>query len=241
MSTPVHLLARDTYACLANSRLVFSDLRADRYSCLSQANTKAALRLFPAFQSEDEAIVSETHPLDYDETRRVLAALDANGLLAADPANGKTAAPVRVETPTHDPFSDSSASASRATLAHKLGFLEACMNASAQLRFLAIRRVVRRVEIRKHRRLRRARRDDDALHELTAVFHRLRPYYVRAYLCRFDSLALIEFLAHFGHYPQWVFGVATEPFGAHCWVQARNCVLNDSIERVRQYTPIMVF
>ncbi len=239
MSTPVHLLARDTYACLANSRLVFSDLRADRYSCLSQANTKVALRLFPAFQNEDEPIVSETQTLDHDETRQVLAALDANGLLAADPANGKTATPVRVEAPTRNPSSDSPVL--RTTLAHKLGFLEACINASAQLRFLAIRRIVRRVETRKRRRLRRARRDDASLHELTAIFHRLRPYYVRAYLCRFDSLALIEFLAHFDQHPQWVFGVATEPFGAHCWVQARDCVLNDSVERIRQYTPIMVF
>jgi hypothetical protein len=69
----------------------------------------------------------------------------------------------------------------------------------------------------------------------------MRPYYARAYLCRFDSLALIEFLFGHGCLPQWVFGVKCEPFAAHCWVQDDNYVLNDSVEYVQRFTPIMAF
>lgn len=38
----------------------------------------------------------------------------------------------------------------------------------------------------------------------------------------------------------WVFGVNTWPFVAHCWLQVGDLVLGDRIERVRLYTPIMV-
>lgn len=37
-----------------------------------------------------------------------------------------------------------------------------------------------------------------------------------------------------------VIGVRLDPFSAHCWVQCADLVLNDSVERVRHYTPIMV-
>jgi hypothetical protein len=71
------------------------------------------------------------------------------------------------------------------------------------------------------------------------VFDSLRLFYPRPYLCLFDSLALIHFLARFGLYPDWVFGVQADPFEAHCWVQAGSVVLNDTVERVSAFTPIM--
>lgn len=58
--------------------------------------------------------------------------------------------------------------------------------------------------------------------------------------CLFDSLTLINFLAYFGIFPQWIFGVRSDPFAAHCWVQQDGMVFNDSIEHVIRYKPIMV-
>jgi hypothetical protein len=58
--------------------------------------------------------------------------------------------------------------------------------------------------------------------------------------CLYDSLALLEFLARYGIYPDWVFGVQTRPFAAHCWVQHGDVVFNDTVEHVTGYTPIMV-
>lgn len=37
----------------------------------------------------------------------------------------------------------------------------------------------------------------------------------------------------------WVFGVTTWPFSAHCWLQTGGLVIGDRLERVRRYTPIM--
>lgn len=75
--------------------------------------------------------------------------------------------------------------------------------------------------------------------QLTEVFLHYRPLFPWDYRCLFDSLALIRFLSRFNLYPDWVFGVQDDPFSAHCWVQAGTQVLNDDLEHVRSYTPIM--
>lgn len=38
---------------------------------------------------------------------------------------------------------------------------------------------------------------------------------------------------------QWVFGVRTWPFAAHCWIQIGDLVLGDSLDRVKGFTPIL--
>ena len=58
--------------------------------------------------------------------------------------------------------------------------------------------------------------------------------------CLHDSLALLEFLARHGIFPDWVFGVRARPFVAHCWVQYEDMVFNDTVEHVTGYIPIMV-
>ncbi|MDP3737525.1 MAG: lasso peptide biosynthesis B2 protein [Hyphomonadaceae bacterium] len=81
--------------------------------------------------------------------------------------------------------------------------------------------------------------DLDALRGHTAIYRKLRPWYPRGYLCLYDGLALIEFLARRKLFPAWVFGVQAQPFGAHCWVQQGDVLLNEATEYAGQFTPIM--
>jgi hypothetical protein len=55
----------------------------------------------------------------------------------------------------------------------------------------------------------------------------------------FDSLALLEFLAVYRFFPRIVFGVVADPFQAHCWLQDDAVVLNDDLERLGKYQPIL--
>ncbi|CDO35964.1 lasso peptide biosynthesis B2 protein [Novosphingobium sp. KN65.2] len=57
--------------------------------------------------------------------------------------------------------------------------------------------------------------------------------------CLSRSLALAGTLRASGHACELVIGVAINPFQAHAWVQAGDTLLNDSLERVRQFTPIL--
>jgi Transglutaminase-like superfamily len=121
-----------------------------------------------------------------------------------------------------------------------LSFFLSSARASRQLRDQRFESIVASVQAR-----RRGDRDSgrafdlERARSLASVFDRLRLFYSQPYLCLFDSLALIHFLARFGLYPDWVFGVQADPFEAHCWVQAGSVVLNDTVERVSAFTPIM--
>jgi hypothetical protein len=82
---------------------------------------------------------------------------------------------------------------------------------------------------------------DVATRQLVESFIRFRVFaFSSRNECLFDSLALLEFLARYDIHPDWIFGVQTRPFAAHCWVQSDDVVFNDTVENVSVYTPIMV-
>ena len=57
--------------------------------------------------------------------------------------------------------------------------------------------------------------------------------------CLQRSFQLRTLLHRHGWSVDWVFGVRTWPFAAHCWIQSDDQVLNDSLDRVLRYTPIL--
>jgi hypothetical protein len=59
-------------------------------------------------------------------------------------------------------------------------------------------------------------------------------------LCLPWSIALVSNLAQYGIFPNLVLGVRMKPYAAHAWVQLDDCVLNDEVDHVRRFTPILV-
>ena len=57
--------------------------------------------------------------------------------------------------------------------------------------------------------------------------------------CLLRSLALVRWAASRGMALDLVFGVTARPFQAHCWVQHGDLVLNDSLDHVINFTPIL--
>ncbi|MGB5779082.1 MAG: lasso peptide biosynthesis B2 protein [Allopontixanthobacter sediminis] len=58
--------------------------------------------------------------------------------------------------------------------------------------------------------------------------------------CLSRSIALAACLAGHGDRARIVLGVHSPPFAAHCWTQHGDTVLNDSVEEVLRYQPILV-
>lgn len=58
--------------------------------------------------------------------------------------------------------------------------------------------------------------------------------------CLIRSLAFLSMAAHAGRSPSLVFGVQARPFSAHCWIEEDGVLLNDRLENVQPYTPILV-
>lgn len=79
---------------------------------------------------------------------------------------------------------------------------------------------------------------EDSLLQATAQFARARRYVPIEPICLLDSLALLRFLSRRGLSANIIFGVTPEPFAAHCWVQAGDIVLNETLSDARAHTPI---
>lgn len=74
----------------------------------------------------------------------------------------------------------------------------------------------------------------------TYVFLKARKFVPIETRCLLDSLSMVTLLARRGLHANIVFGVTSYPFTAHCWVQARELILNDTIGNTKAYTPIRV-
>ncbi len=78
----------------------------------------------------------------------------------------------------------------------------------------------------------------ERLVECAGVFMRARRYVPIETSCLLDSVAMLRFLAHRRLSADLIFGVTHNPFAAHCWVQAGDWVLNDTVGNVTAHTPI---
>ena len=84
------------------------------------------------------------------------------------------------------------------------------------------------------------RRQPAPLAEVLDRFQGWVPYAPVSGKCLLRSFLLLRLLRRQGHDAMWVFGVTTWPFAAHCWLQVEDLVLDDELDRVATYTPIMV-
>lgn len=81
--------------------------------------------------------------------------------------------------------------------------------------------------------------DEDRLTEVVCAARAAAPHIPLEGECLQRAYRLRRLLWREGFRPQWVFGVRTWPFGAHCWLQIGDLVVGDTLDRVRFYTPIM--
>lgn len=125
---------------------------------------------------------------------------------------------------------------------HHVGaFLYACAKAAYGLRMRSMDRIIDSIRKRKTSAARDGATFDHARNrELVAIFNRLRPLVPTPRDGGlFGSLVLLEFLAVYKSYPNWVWGITRRPFGTHLWVQQGGWVFNCPVEYVLRFTPIL--
>ena len=233
---PVYSLAPGVHACVESGRLVLLDAVRDRYLMLDRVQTPRVMSLLHAERQPVGGPDSGAKDVGPPE-RAVVEAMWRRGLLA--PATGPGCTPLKPARalPTADLTSHDTRRQASFGPRTILRFFLASRRAAQLLKGQPFASVVDHV--RERRAMADGKFDFNRARDLVSRFQRLRPFSRRDYLCLFDSLALIEFFHLHRLYPTWVFGVCAEPFQAHCWVQAGGVVLNDTIEVIRHYTPIM--
>ena len=238
MTAAQYYLKPNAFICPARRHWVILDVKQDRYLCLDKEEFEALWPWLNGCQrtGSQESVGAARMPPD---TARLAAELVAREILSESAHDAKPATPTASITPTrclapavaHPPVGP--------RLLHAPAFLRACAIADARLRVKSIESTVRFITRRKQKCSKPDEFDWSKAARLISTFESLRLFYPRPYLCLFDSLALLDFLSHYSLFPTWVFGVIVEPFQAHCWLQQDDVVINDTVERVQIYSPIM--
>jgi Transglutaminase-like superfamily len=248
MSTS-YFLAPHVHLCRAGKQVVLLDLERDKYLVLAHSHSIGKwVYGWPALpRVEQRAVGYDTWtapvaaPLEPAD-QRTLGKMVALRMLVTDPAQGKVAEPVRIDEAKVALVEPQLLERPDATWGHFWRLCRAHWTAKWALKRRPIKEVVDGVLARKRRATAAALPlDVNRVRTLAAAFLLLRPILYTAHnACLLDSLTLIRFLAFYGVFPNWVFGVKTEPFHAHCWVQQGGYVFNDSPDFVGEFAPILV-
>ena len=217
---PCVRLREDVFMARADGLVVFLDLGADRYFAL---NSAFSARLAPVIEAKGEGADPET----IRRLRRAGAAAEDDASGASDFSPTPWSPAIEGALPAH---AEVAATASAAFCRWR---------AERELATHHLADIVR---------ARRLAREQGAaeppyrtdLMKAASLFVAARALRGGRDACLKEALALLYFLGRGGVRADWVFAVKGAPFAAHCWVQLGDVVLNDTVDNVGAYTPIMV-
>jgi len=199
--------------CRVGDDHIFFDLPADRYFLLP-----------PHFHFAFESYLSgapSDHALSQLLTAGLIGPLQADDLLApptfALPAASLVDCPLGI-----------------ASVPHILRVIWMQRRARAELRRVGIFDIVAQLE---RGRPRNTSCDERVSQNIAAAFLLSQQLVPAADQCLVRGIAMKRLLAQRGCDARLVFGV-TMPFSAHCWVQAEDVVLTDTLDIIRRYQPI---
>jgi len=217
-------LQEDLYFCLTDRGAIFLDLTANRYFCLNAA-TDHAFRRIVIGDALDPSLERDLRPL-----------LSEGLLHRAESLRAMS--PPSVEPPVLS-LAVGAAPAAVRTIAAALGHH---VMVRLEMRTLGLKTMVGRRRTRKRP---SAVRDDPAAsiagaHPVLAAHRAVDKLVGGVDRCLVRSLALIDHLARHDLHPDMVIGVRAGAFSAHCWVQQGSTLLNDEVDRIKLFTPILV-
>lgn len=209
--------------CLVSGRVVFLDLSADRYFCLSIPAERTFLR---SIQGSE---------LDSGEDA-LLARLTASGPLSCDRSH-PPAIPCPAVAELRASLLDEPLL--RPTLPGICLAAASLFAAPVRLRTLGLNGAIRQLSRRKRRARLRSVGKDRLLRAVTG-YVRLRDIVTENDNCLVRSMAVANGLISAGATPQLIMGVKLQPFAAHAWVQCEDWLVNERWDVVRDFTPILV-
>ncbi len=225
-------LSPNVFAHLDETNVVWLDIRQDRYIWQNRAEVLGLAPLVRGWPPDPPGQASAANsPLE------IVSQLLTAGLIT-ECVTANVPAP---QLPHADLDFDTREGGAWVTPHHVLIFLWACIRAIRAERdcFESVIKRVRHLKSKASEPWTSTNLEAARAHMRT--FRAIRLYVYDARLrCVFDSLVVTEYLAHFGLHPTFVIGVQTDPFGAHCWVQAGNYIFNDKALRTRYFSPILV-
>lgn len=258
-------IPRHVHVCVTADGSVLLDLKRDRYFGLDRAQTELLAEVVPRWPRPAWEWAADTAILGGDDATAIelCESLVGNGLLALrkqgerEPFRDESDACTRSDTRHRDMKGEWTSIGDELEVRARMGTRDViqfiCAYAWARwslaVRSLAtIEIVVRRTKQRAlhptkvfSARPRAVSASVDQVAAWVDTFRRLRPFVFAAEgRCLLHALTLMRFLKGYGFYPEWVIGVATQPWSAHSWVQWDCFLLDTNPEKVCGFTPILV-
>ena len=207
---------------ICDEAVVFLDIEANRYFQLG-------IDIAEPFRALVEG--TSDHLSASDRNR-----LEATGLLIFDEARDMPNGAVELRAATHlaiDPRNAPMSGASIRAAAAKAGMI-------MHLRGCGFAATVAALSARKNRLVASSDSDRTEVLRIAAAFSASRQILSDVERCLPSSMALAETFWKANIPVALVLGVRLAPFRAHSWVQLKDEVLNDHIDHIRSFTPILI-
>lgn len=237
LELPKYRLSQHAFLCIARRYCVLLDARHDRYLAI-KTDAMESLGPWldgwtgPSMATGEQGLVdSSIGGLASNLCRREILTCSAN--------SGKPVQPQIIPPAIRSASAILHGVSGTELTRHGFNFLRAVAHTRRLFKTSSFKAIVSEIETNRERGSNTANTDWEHEGYLVSVFKRCRPLYNRPLVCLFDCVCLLNFLALYGFCPSIVFAVIPEPFQAHCWLQEDKLLLNDSLEHVGAYTPIM--
>jgi Transglutaminase-like superfamily len=230
----------DVHVCAVGSEAILLDLRQDKYFSVPARAARALSHTVPGWPTATSSELEHLPPLSESEMRRTVEFYLNSGVLTAIESEGKSAKPIHYPPPRDLVPLGFDLDITRSISWHDArNFLYASTLAAYRWRTLPLHAVVRKVAARKARTIKLEPFDDRLAADLACTYRRLQAFvFTGRNRCLLQALSFANFLSFYGLFPDWVFGVQTRPFAAHCWLQHNHYLLNETPEGVKRFTPI---
>ena len=236
MNKASYFLKRNCFVCKIHGNWIVLNAETDRYLSVADADLVTIAHRVHGCRNP----IPETFLPDSNDTEPpLILSLVSNGVLTMHPFEGKPFKHEIIIACTTAIDINDSPPRSRPSLLQIYRFVIACAKTDWRLRKHSLLRTMENVKRRQFVLQNGKDQHFHAITSLAAQFRSLRPLYPHPSVCLFDSIALLDFLARHKVYANLVFGVVADPFTAHCWVQHHDIALNDDIESLQRYTPIL--
>lgn len=209
--------------CRVGDRIIFLDILADRYFCLSRSAEHSFM-----------ALVEGGVPPSEDGHIR---ALLTRGLLMASAVSQTPAPCIPIRMPQTSILDQRLRPSGFAGTTSALSCLAATR---LRLKAAGLGRTLSWLSTRKARLPKSDASPDGQVERIMAGFIAAARFASQLDNCLGHSLAVASKMIAKGMRPDVVLGVQLGPFSAHCWIQYDDRLVNDRFDMVRAFTPILV-
>lgn len=210
------------YHCRSGDRTIFLDVDANRYFCLSDELE----RMFQAFN----ATILPGNDKDF-------AALLERRILVCDPLTVRNVDPIAPPRPTRNLRVEVPAGWNITLTAQALAHHALVRH---KIRHASFSTIIDDLTARSRKvRLTPVQPTANEIARIVSAFDKAGLILGVADQCLIRSISMLAMMHRVGTAPYLIFGVRTNPFSAHCWVQDADVVLNDAAEHARLFEPIL--